>query len=659
MNGADHDLERATGTAGVVRRVFDQMPLMVMALEGPRHTITAVTGAYRAWTGLAEMIGTTLREAFGEMEGQEAMDVADRVYETGVGESLRSFRTQFDRPDLGIRVDAYVDVNVTPFHGPDGVVTGLIIDAVDVTAQVRERKAAQQRVDDAERRYAEALDVIDALQREMLPVGVPLLPRVQVAASYLLAQADTAAGGDWFDAMPLPHGKLGLVVGDVVGHGLTASATMGQLRIVLSERLTATGNVTAAIRAADAAARRIPGARAATVCVAVLDPATGVLEYATAGHPPPLLVSGEARYLDSSGSRPLAVNGEVDRIVRQVRLREGDLVLFYTDGVLERPGRTLAECTVELTGVAADVAADRAFPGEFPVAADRLCTQTVELLTRVTGHHDDITLLAVQFVPAPPAFRSCYPASVDSLPRVRADFGDWLAGLRAGGQDADALRHAVVELATNAVEHAYIDSGADHEFVVAAELTDAGQVEVRVSDDGRWRAPAPSPDRGLGLQITADMVDHFRIEHDLGGTTSVVRHQMSRPARLLTADDLTSGPAVVPASRNRMMLFEPEAPTSPPCIRVTGPVDAHTAGRLEHAMTVAGATGTRSLTVDLGEATHLASAGVSALHRQMSRHRDNGTELRLVAPVATPADVVMTLVGLDHDTGTEGLPRWT
>ncbi|MFD5828272.1 SpoIIE family protein phosphatase [Lentzea sp. NPDC060358] len=484
--------------------------------------------------------------------------------------------------------------------------------------------------------------MVDALQREMLPPSVPLLPKAQVAASYLPAGTNTAAGGDWFDAVLVPGGGLGLVVGDVVGHGMAASAAMGRLRAVLSERLAATGDAREALRSADAASRRIPGAPAATACVAVLDLGTGAVEHASAGHPPPLVVAAEgARFLTGGGDPPFGVGTARTRTLHRTRLATGDVVLLYTDGVLERPRRTFAEATVELLQVASDVVADRAGRDDLPVA-DRLCTRAVELLTGTTGHTDDISLLAAQLVPAPPGHRRTYAAAPEALPPVCDHLADWLGCLRVGAQDADALRHAVVELATNAVEHAYPGSAA--EFVVTGELTGCGEVEVRVSDGGHWREPVPSPGRGLGLEITAHMVDHFRVEHDGGGMTSVVRHRVGRPVRVLTADGLASGRAT-PAPPHQPLRVE-QAPGAH--LSVAGAVDALTARGFERALTAAGCSGTRSLTVDLGAVTRLASAGVAVLHRLVARHRDNGTELRLVAPVATAADVVMTLVGLDH-----------
>src|SRR5262249_53910567 len=157
-----------------------------------------------------------------------------------------------------------------------------------------------------------------------------------------------------------------------------------------------TGELSAAVGAADRMARGSRGARAATVCVVLLDPLTGALSYCTAGHPPPLVlpVDGDARYLPASGGGPLGVGSAFP--TSGARLAAGEMLLLCTDGILERPGRELSASTVELARVAANVAADRVFRGDSSSPVDRLATQTLELLTRETGHTDDITLLAAQ-----------------------------------------------------------------------------------------------------------------------------------------------------------------------------------------------------------------------------------------------------------------------
>ena len=106
--------------------------------------------------------------------------------------------------------------------------------------------------------------------------------------------------------MPLPGGRVALAVGDMVGHGVAAAAAMGQLRAALNELLTAEPELTTVLARADAFAARIPALSAATLALAVLHPGDGRLQYATCGHPPPLIVSPTAapRFLASTGGRP-------------------------------------------------------------------------------------------------------------------------------------------------------------------------------------------------------------------------------------------------------------------------------------------------------------------------------------------------------------------
>jgi anti-anti-sigma factor len=651
--GEDDVLSRLVGDAGLVRRAFDQMPLLVLALEGPELRIAAVTAAYRAYSGRSKQLGMPVREAFAELMGQQVFQIFDQVYASGQPQSLREFRLQFDLPDIGGKAERFVDFTVQPMRGAAGEIIGLIATAEDATERVRERQAAQRRAREAERRYTGARDVIDSLQRELLPLGVPVLPRVQIAASYLLANAEDSAGGDWFDCVALPDGRVGLIVGDVVGHGVAASASMGQLRVLLHERLAATSDIEAALRAVDAAANTIRGGRAATVCVLVLDPDTGAVRYCTAGHPPPLVLgtTGEARYLPVSGAGPLGVGGAFTaEYVASDRLTRGEMVLLYSDGILERPGRELAHSTVELARASGDIAADRALRDHTMLPAERVATQTLELLIRLTGHSDDVTLLAAQLVPAAPDLSLTVPATTDQLGEIRARLDDWLDGIHAGPADTGALRHAVIELTTNAMEHAYADSGGSRPVTVTARFSETGDVRLRVIDEGRWREPRPSADRGLGLHMTSKLVDTVRVEHDDDGTTATVSHRLTRPARLLTGQDVLAGaPDRPPLPITPMLVLDqPSAPR--PRLRVDGPVDAATAAEFDAGVRTAGSTGGRSLTVDLAGVSHLASAGVAVLYQLVAQHRDNGSTLRLYAPTGSPADMIMTLVGLPHET---------
>ena len=650
--GVEGEPRRLAGDLEFVYALFDEMPLMVLRLESPEHRISAITGVYRQFIGRDEVVGAPLREMFPELIGQQVMPIFDRVYATGEPESVRDFRIQFYRPGLGENAEIFLNSDTAARRGPDGEVSGLVIHVQDATARVRERQAARVQAAEAQRRYERARDVIDALQRELLPAGPPVPPRLEVAASYLLADQETAAGGDWFDAVVLADGRVGLVVGDVVGHGVSASATMGQLRVCLHERLVATGDLRAGLQAVNEAASWIPGARAATVCAAVVDPASGAVVYATVGHPPPLMIpaSGEAGFLPPTGASPVGTGGEVTEAqIGTAKLDPGATLLLYTDGILERPGRELAGASVELAQVAADALANRAFQEEGSDPAERMCTQTVELLTRTSGHSDDITLLAARRTDAPEPFRLVLSATGEQqLMALRTEFGRWLRQCGAGADDECALRHAVVELATNSLEHAYLDRVDDGTTCdVTAELNRDERLSIVVTDRGAWREPSPSPDRGLGLQVASGMVERLHLNHDEHGTTATIEHTLTRPAHLLTADRLGIVPAGSPQQADPLLILDqPWAPA--PRIRIDGPIDAATVEQVQRAINSAGAVGARDLTVDLAGVSHLASAGVAALHLAAAAHRDNHTRLHLYAPTGTPAETIMTLVELEH-----------
>ncbi len=296
-----------------------------------------------------------------------------------------------------------------------------------------------------------------ALQEALLPPALPVLPRVRIAARYLAAGQEQAAGGDWFDAVPLTDGTVALVVGDVVGHGVAASAAMGQLRSVLDELLAAEPDLGTVLTRAEVFAAERAALRAATMALAVLDPADGTLRYTTCGHPPPLIIStdGTSRYLPGTRTGPLGTGSAPD--LATVALQPGELVLFYSNGLIERPNRTVAEGMAELAKVAADAAAGLALPAsDGPTAADRVCELTVELLARA-GYADDVTTLAVQRLAEPiPALHLELPGELTSVTTARHAFGAWLDQIDAAAEDRGDLQLAIAEIVTNAIEHAYL-----------------------------------------------------------------------------------------------------------------------------------------------------------------------------------------------------------
>jgi PAS domain S-box-containing protein len=617
----------------------DQLPFIVAVCEGPDLLLVACNAATPAVLPGREVIGRPIREVIADLSGQQFTDAYYEVYRTGEPITGRQWRAHIKQPDGSVH-EMYATFTIVPWRDPDGGLRGVIGAAFDVTELARNRQAAEAEADRLRRRFEESRDVITALQRELLPSGLPVLPGLQVAASYLLADQDTAAGGDWFDAVSCPDGRVALVVGDVVGHGVTASGVMGQLRAVLQDHLDSGAGIPQALAAADRLAHRVRAAHAATVCLVLLDPGTGAVSYCTAGHPPPLVISGvgRTRLLSGTGGMPLGTGGTFP--VRSARLAPGDVLLLYSDGILERPGAG-PDPGQELAEVAADAAAGRALHDPNATAAERVCTQTVELLVRAGGHADDITLLAAQRVPVVPEMAIDLPAEPAALRGARAQVGGWLTAAGAAEHDVFVLQHALGELATNAIEHAFGGDFGKDVIEIRIALNSSGQVEATVTDHGGWRVPERQPARGRGLALTAQLVQSLRVDPGADGTTATVRHFLSRPARLLTGfDDFLAAP--VPPGE----LVVTELPGGDETrVRLDGPVDAASAALARQDLLRRSRGGTVPMTVDLSGVTHLASAGVSALHLVAESHRD-GAPLTLVALPGSPARQILDLVGL-------------
>jgi anti-sigma regulatory factor (Ser/Thr protein kinase) len=475
------------------------------------------------------------------------------------------------------------------------------------------------------------MDLVAELQDAVLPSGLPVPRGARLAGRYLLAPDDGGAGGDWFHAVPLPSGAVVLAVGDVVGHGAPGAALMAELKALLEEAAHPDGDLVEVLRALDDRVHRSPEARTTTLCVARFDPSTATLEYVTAGHPPPVLVtaSGEATYLPPSGAGPLA-SGLPHRSAHH-ELGLGDVVLLYTDGLVERPGRTLAQNTVDLLAAVED--ACRLDSGELLV--DRACRITPELLTRSTGYDDDVVLLALQAVPPAVPLELRLPAVPDTARAARASLGDWLRGLGVGPFDHTALQHALGELVTNAVEHAYPSPTRADTVGIAVDLGPDGVVELEVRDAGTWREPVAGHGGGRGLAMAGGLLDELRVEHDASGTRARGRHRVSRPVSLLRGTRSPSSPA--PRSGGRIAVADG-------VVRLAGPLDPASAEELRAALGEASWGGVRGVTVELAEIEMLSSAAVQALYDA----RASGP-VHLVAPLGSPAQHVLDLVGLAYD----------
>ena len=364
-------------------------------------------------------------------------------------------------------------------------------------------------------RLFEALDrehrAAAALQRSLLPDRLPDLVGIDTAARYLPARDEI--GGDWYDVIDLPGGHIGLAIGDVAGHGLRAAALMGQLRTGLRAYALEGHGPGETLKRLDRLLQTISGRGMATAAYAVMDPTSGTLRYASAGHPPPVLVRGgeEASLLRVSVAPPLGTLPFAGYHETEATLAPGDSILLYTDGLVERRREPLTSGLERLRALAA-----------VPATADQLCRRVIEGLVSAGGGDDDIAVVALRIVPVGAAMRVRFAADPQVLTQMRRMLGRWLQAHGARPSAVAAISLACSEACANAIEHAYAPGLAYFQLEAAhAE----GLVTLTVRDTGRWRAPRGSQ-RGRGLKIIAAAVDEVDVRTTDAGTQVVMRHRL-------------------------------------------------------------------------------------------------------------------------------------
>ncbi|MEV5919903.1 SpoIIE family protein phosphatase [Streptomyces pseudogriseolus] len=244
---------------------------------------------------------------------------------------------------------------------------------------------------DNARLYERQRTVAETMQRHLLP-QLPHVPGLEMSARYLAAPDASQVGGDWYDAFVLSDGATALAVGDVVGHDLDAAAGMAQMRNVLRAYAWAQEEPPSAIVARlDRAAARITDVTMATLLFARMSRAEDgrwTLSWTNAGHPPPLLVTrdGEARFLTGGHGLLLGTGLDRPRSDEETDVPPGATLLFYTDGLIEEPSRSLDEGLELLRAHAAALAEQP--PARF--------TDLVLERTRPAGNDDDVALLTVR-----------------------------------------------------------------------------------------------------------------------------------------------------------------------------------------------------------------------------------------------------------------------
>ena len=235
-------------------------------------------------------------------------------------------------------------------------------------------------------------DIAVRLQRALLPETIAQPDRLTIAARYRAAHEQLEVGGDWYDALALGDSRVALVVGDVVGHGLEAAASMGRLRIALAALAPYSDSPSDLLSRLDSFAAGPDGAPFATACLAIVDTRTGTLAYASAGHPPMLVVStdGHVRWLEGGRSVPLAVIDDAHRSDGSEVLAPGELVILYSDGLVERRGVSLGAGFERLAQVARTVSA---------CAVEQACDIVIASMEEFAGgYRDDVVVVCARLL---------------------------------------------------------------------------------------------------------------------------------------------------------------------------------------------------------------------------------------------------------------------
>lgn len=370
------------------------------------------------------------------------------------------------------------------------------------------------------------------LQKAMMPFLGPGVPGLTVAARYIPTGGGLQVGGDWYDMIPLPNGRIALVIGDVQGHDVRAAGLMGQLRIAL-RAYAAEGHRPDAVlsRASrflfglteeyDVAEDEATAARFATCLYAEADPDTGSLDIARAGHPDPVVISadGTAMIRQTAGGLPLGIERDADYPTTRVVLGPGETIMLCTDGLIETGGHDMATGWTRLRPVMEEPAED----------LEKLADSLVQAVHGPGSHHttgplvdrreDDIAVLLLRREGATtrraPGRRSAMTIAQAEPERIagarqqlRELLHDW-----SDGEQIDAAELLVSEMSTNVLVHT------DGDALLVAEVSgERGErllrVEVADASDElpHKRRPGEMASSGRGLVLMEMLADAWGVD---------------------------------------------------------------------------------------------------------------------------------------------------
>ena len=491
---------------------ISELALIVESSQDAIFTNT-LEGVITFWNvAAARMYGYTAEEAVGRHVSMLAppgheQEIDALLARSGRGERIDHYET-LRMTSAGQLLD--VDILVCPVRTRDGAIMG----GCAIARDIAEHKRAQQEIT---RLYEQQRQVALTLQRSLMG-SPPKVPGMQTASRYLPATGGAGVGGDWFDLIPLGAGRVGVLIGDVMGRGLEAATVMGQLRSA-ANALARTGMPPQQLmHALDAVARDLPD-QLITCCYLVIDANQGEVTAASAGHLPVLLVHPDAtvRQLPVPVSVPLGVGG-IPHQETTLPVPPCSTLVLYTDGLVETRGSDLG---TQIKALESELRTLFATTSSLEQAADRVLAA---LLPGSGEPADDVTLLLARTPAAPLA---------SAQTTLRPEPRQVAAGRRFTRDTLTAWQHTeladtacllVSEILTNAVSHARQAIGLRLHHTareIIAEITDDNtQLPQRT-------LPAAADESGRGLTIVDALADAWGAR--LSGTSKIVWFTLATP----------------------------------------------------------------------------------------------------------------------------------
>jgi PAS domain S-box-containing protein len=356
------------------------------------------------------------------------------------------------------------------------------------------------------RQFEAARETSLTLQHAMLaPTKLP----PGFAVRYEPAVTPLEIGGDWYDVLRVGDRRIGIIVGDCVGRGLSAAAVMGQLRASARALLLTGAEPAMLLEELDAVAELIPDAFCTTVFLAVLDTESGEFSYSCAGHLPAVLAApGVAHTLISDArSVPLAVQRKASRPQASLTLPPGSTLMLYTDGLVERRDVALDDRIAHLGATV-----ERGLN----LTADDVADAALSEMAPPAGYDDDIAIVVYRRPYPPLAIHRTVNA--DQLGVLRHQLSGWLRGAGVAEEQVADIVLAVNEAVANSIEHGY--QGRKLGKVRVNGENDGARVDLKIIDKGTWRPVAADPGvRGRGLLLIRAVSDWLELDCTPKGTT--------------------------------------------------------------------------------------------------------------------------------------------